>query len=205
MSYLLDRGCCISCIAPVPGIAAARAAAVLLLLLLLLRTLQQQKVVVHKKPSDRVVGGAGLQGMWVVGIGNLCMSHGPHAAVPRNPDRKKQRKNNNVRKSRQPMHMYLLVRDNTWAGPWAGPSNPRVGPSNPRAGSRNCRAGPYRARVSWASLPYDGPGRPGPAGIFWKCDGLGRAAAHHIKHWWAGQAQPLAAPPASAHAKPWDL
>ena len=21
------------------------------------------------------------------------------------------------------MHMYLLVRDNTWAGPWAGPSN----------------------------------------------------------------------------------
>ena len=49
------------------------------------------------------------------------------------------------------MHMHLLVLDNTWAGP-----------SNPPAGPRNCRAGPYRARVSWASLPSDGPGRDGP-------------------------------------------
>ena len=57
----------------------------------------------------------------------------------------------NVKNARQRMHMHLLVRDNTWAGP-----------SNPRAGLRNCRAGPYRARVSWASLPCDGPGRAGP-------------------------------------------
>ena len=50
------------------------------------------------------------------------------------------------------MHMLLVLRDNTWAGPWVGPSNPRAGP-------RKCRPGPYRARVSWASLPCDEPGR----------------------------------------------
>ena len=33
------------------------------------------------------------------------------------------------------MYMHVLVRNNTWAGPWAGPSNPRAGPPN-------CRAGP---------------------------------------------------------------
>ena len=63
------------------------------------------------------------------------------------------------------MHMPLLVRDNAWVGPWAGPSNPRAGP-------RNSRAGPYRVRVSWASLPYDGPG-PGRAETFEKM--MGRA------------------------------
>ena len=42
-----------------------------------------------------------------------------------------------------------------WNSAWAGPSNPRAGP-------RNCRPGPYRARVSWASLSCDGPGRAGP-------------------------------------------
>ena len=80
------------------------------------------------------------------------------------------------------MHMYILLRDNTWAGP-----------SNPRAGPRNFRAGPYRARVSWASLPCDAPGRAGPrisdnvmgwAGprpTLRKCDGPGRAAAHPLK------------------------
>ena len=64
------------------------------------------------------------------------------------------------------MHMHLLVWDNIWAGPWAGPSNPRAGP-------RNCRAGPYRARVSWVSLPCDMPGRAGSRLL--KHDGPGRA------------------------------
>ena len=84
----------------------------------------------------------------------LCVSHGPKAAVPRNPDEKKTTKNNNEgKKSRQRMHMHLQVRDDTWAGP-----------SNPRAGPRKYRAGPYscRARVSWALLPCDGPGRARP-------------------------------------------
>ena len=58
----------------------------------------------------------------------------------------------NVTISRQrSVYMHVLVRNDTWAGP-----------SNPRAGPRNCRAGPYRTHVSWASLPYDGPGRAGP-------------------------------------------
>ena len=46
----------------------------------------------------------------------LCVSHGPKAAVPRNPDGKKTTKTNNyinVKKSRQHTHMHLLVRDNT--------------------------------------------------------------------------------------------
>ena len=58
----------------------------------------------------------------------------------------------NVKNSRQRcVYMHVLVRNNTWAGP----SNPRVGPPN-------CRAGLYRARVSWASPPCDGPGRAWP-------------------------------------------
>ena len=61
----------------------------------------------------------------------LCVSYGPKTAVPRNPDEKKTKTQLDVKKSRQRMHMHLLVRDNTWAGP-----------SNTRAGPRNCRAGP---------------------------------------------------------------
>ena len=103
--------------------------------------------------------------------------------------------------------MNLLVRNNTWAGPWAGWSKPR-------AGASNCWAGPCRARVSWASLPRD---RPGRADMFEKM--MGRAAADPLKilagragqrpiipnvgepgragrH---GPAQPRAGPPASAH------
>ena len=70
---LLDRGCCSSvycsiircCSSAGTGVAAARVPVlqqhVLLLLLLLLRALQQhEEVVAHRKPSDRVVGGAGL-------------------------------------------------------------------------------------------------------------------------------------------------
>ena len=50
-----------------------------------------------------------------------CVSHGPSADVPRNPDRKKTTKpNNNLKTSRQRMHMTLLVRDNTWPGPSHG-------------------------------------------------------------------------------------
>ena len=55
------------------------------------------------------------------------------------------------------MHMYLLERDNTWAGP------------------RNYRASQYRVRVSWASLPNDESGRAGPGRDFRKNDGPGRA------------------------------
>ena len=41
----------------------------------------------------------------------------------------------NVKNSRQrSVYMHVLARNNTWAGP-------------------------YRARISWASLPCDGPGR----------------------------------------------
>lgn len=65
----------------------------------------------------------------------------------------------------------VLLRENTWAGPWLGPSNPRAGPRKRRAGS-------YIARVSWAS-PCHGLGR---AVSFWICDGLDRAAAHHMKN-----------------------
>ena len=85
-----------------------------------------------------------------------AVAHGQKAAVPRNPDGKKQRKPTiNVKEARQYMHLHLLVRGNTWAGP------------------RNCRAGPYRARVSrGASLPRDGPGRAGSSLL--KNDGPGR-------------------------------
>ena len=111
----------------------------MLLLLLLLRALQQQEeVVAHTKPSDRVVGGAEYvnSGYW------LCASHGPKAAVPRNPDGEKQRQTTiNVQKHRQRMHMPFLVRDKTWAGL----SNPWASRSNPRAGPRSRRAGPYQS------------------------------------------------------------
>ena len=55
---------------------------------------------------------------------------------------------------RQRIGLHLLVRDNKWAGPWPGPSNPRTGP-------RKWRADPYRARGSWVSPPMSraGPGR----------------------------------------------
>ena len=125
-------------------------------------------------------------------MGRKQLSHGIQT------DGKKQRKTNTLKASRQLMHMHLLVR-NTWAGP-----------PNSRAGPRNCRAGPYRARVSWALLPFNGPGRAGPgrdfgkndgpgqAGpCFFKCDGLGRAAAHPLKNWWAGpghQRRPMTSP-----------
>ena len=80
-------------------------------------------------------------------MGRKQLSHGIQTG-------KKQTKKQQLtlKKLIQRMHMHLLVRDNTWAGPWAAPSNPRAGP-------RNCRAGPYKTRVSWASLPCDGSGR----------------------------------------------
>ena len=56
---LLDRGCCTRvtrCIAAAPGVAAARAAAVAVAA----GVEQHQETVVHRKPSDRVVGGAEL-------------------------------------------------------------------------------------------------------------------------------------------------
>ena len=84
-------------------------------------------------------------------MGRKQLSHG----IQTGKNSAKQTINVNVKQSRQRMHMHLLVRDNTWAGPGTRPSNARAGP-------RNCRAGPYRARVSWASLPCDGPGRAGP-------------------------------------------
>ena len=68
-----------------------------------------------------------------------------------------------VTESRHRMNLHLSVAGNTWAGPWAGPSKPRAAP-------RNGRAGPYRARVSWASLPCDGPGQ----GETFENDGPGR-------------------------------
>ena len=52
---------------------------VLLLLLLLLRALLQREVVVHRKPSDRVVGGAELCEQWVLVMclmGRKQPSHG---------------------------------------------------------------------------------------------------------------------------------
>ena len=125
------------------------------LLLLLLRALQQHEVVVHRKPSDRVVGGAKMCESWVL---VMCVSW-VESSCSTESRREKTTKNQLVSIC---MHMHLSVRENTWAGPWAGPSNPRAGP-------RSCRAGPYRARSSW--LP---------------CDGPGRAAAHHIKNRWAG-------------------
>ena len=84
---LLDGGCCSS-------VQQHRVLQqhVLLLLLLLLRALQQhEEVVVHRKPSDRVVGGAEL---CVVDTGYVCLmcrkqlSHGIQTG-------KKQRKTNN--------------------------------------------------------------------------------------------------------------
>ena len=55
---------------------------------------------------------------------------------------------------------------------------------------------PYRARVSWVSLPCYGPGRAdsfetlmGRAGAgceTLKCDGLGRTSAHPLNYFWAG-------------------
>ena len=99
------------------------------------------------------------------------MCHGPKAADSRNQDLKT---NENltikVKISRQRgLYMNVLVRNNTSAGPWAGRSKPRAGPSN-------CWAGPCRARVLWASLPRD---RPGRADTFEKM--MGRAAADPLK------------------------
>ena len=70
------------------------------------------------------------------------MPHGPEAAGPRSPEGKeKKRKTTNIEtKTRQRICVHLLVRDNTWTGP------------------RKWRAGPYRARVSWASLPMSWAG-----------------------------------------------
>ena len=59
--YLLDRGCCSSVYCGSTGCCAAAVLLLLLLLVLMQRALQQhEKVVVHRKPSDRVVGGAEL-------------------------------------------------------------------------------------------------------------------------------------------------
>ena len=121
-----------------------------------------------------VSSGYGLY-IYICLMGPKQLSHGIQTG-------KKQRKTTiNVKNTLQRMHMHLLVRDNTWAGP-----------SNPRASPCNCRTGPYRARVSWASLPCDGPGRAvifkkvmgwaGPRPILGKFDGPGRAVAHHIKN-----------------------
>ena len=56
---LLDRECCSGVYCSSTGCCSCTY--VLLLLLLLLRALQQhEEVVFHRKPSDRVVGGAGL-------------------------------------------------------------------------------------------------------------------------------------------------
>ena len=58
---LLDRGCCSSVSCSSSGCCSSTYVLLLLLLLLLLRALQQHvEVVVHRKPSDRVVGGAEL-------------------------------------------------------------------------------------------------------------------------------------------------
>ena len=54
---LLDRGVAAACIAAAPGVAAARAAAVPAAAA---GVQQLEEVVAHRKPSDRVVGGAGL-------------------------------------------------------------------------------------------------------------------------------------------------
>ena len=62
----------------------------------------------------------------------LCVSHGPKAAVPRNPDAKKQGKTTmSVKKITSAYaHAPFSTGQHTWAGPWAGPSNPRAGPRN---------------------------------------------------------------------------
>ena len=108
-------------------------------------------------------------------MGRKQLSHGIQTG-------KKHRKTNiNVKKLAQRMHTHILVGNNTWAGP----SNPWVGPWN-------CPAGTYRARVSWASLPCDGPGRAeafenmmGRAGLGRGPSSeklTGRAADHHKKN-----------------------
>ena len=133
---LIDRGCCSSVYCSSTGCSAARAAAA-----------------VAASGVAAARGGGGPQeairsSRWwsrivrVVGTGYV--SHGPKAAVPRNPDGKKPTENQrmNVKKDLSVCtYMHLLVRDNTWVGP------------------RNYRVGPYRACVSWASPPCDGPGR----------------------------------------------
>ena len=63
-----------------------------LLLLLLLRALQQhvEAVATGSHPTESLVAPDCVSsGHW------LCVSHGPKAAVPRNPDGKKQGKTNN--------------------------------------------------------------------------------------------------------------
>ena len=85
-------------------------------------------------------------GYWLCLMGRKQLSHGIQTG------KTIEKPTINVKNSRQrSVYMNVLVRNHTWAGPL-----------NPRAGPRNCRAGPYRARVSWASLPCDGPGRAGP-------------------------------------------
>ena len=80
----------------------------------------------------------------------ICVCHGPKAAVPRNPDGKKQRKTNNECQQITSVYAYAPFS--------AGQHMGRFGPAHVIG-----RAGPYRARVSWASLPCDRPGRAGPS------------------------------------------
>lgn len=107
-------------------------------------------VVVHqagRKPPNQAVGGAELCGWWIF------VPHGPEAAVPRDPEAQKSTKN--VLKNRQRTCVYLFMRDDTWAGPWPGPSNPQAGP---RKWGRPAQS----IACAWGgslSMSWAGPGR----------------------------------------------
>ena len=98
----------------------------------------------------------------IVGAGYVCLmgrkylSHG----IQTGKNNEKQRKMNNERKKNTSAYAHVPFSTGQHMGrPMGRPVKPWAGPSNPRAGPRNSLAGPYRARVSWTSLPCDGPGR----------------------------------------------
>ena len=129
---ILDRGCCSSvtrCIAAAPGAAAARAVAAGVAAA---REGGPQEAIRPSRWWSRIVSVVGTGDLlFMCLMGRKQLSHGIQTG------KNNEKPTTTAKKSRQPMQMYLLVWDNTWAGP-----------QNPRAGPRNCRAGPYRARVS---------------------------------------------------------
>ena len=90
-------------------------------------------VAAEKGGSGPPVGTEAIRaGRWcgkIVRVVGMCGSW----ASPRNPEGKKRKKNLNhststTKKILQDIYLHLSVRDNTSAGPWPGPSNPRAGP-----------------------------------------------------------------------------
>ena len=85
----MEEGVAATCIAAAPGVAAARAAAAFVAAAARVAAARWWSTGSH--PTESMVEqNCDSSGYWI-----FCVSHRPTAAVPRNPDGKKQRKTNN--------------------------------------------------------------------------------------------------------------